>query len=88
MCVFFPEAFQRKLDTVTFHPEFFSADIQKNKGNFLWKHKTIITSNVTNNNEQFPNVICCPVHHQTSVFPKCDLSALTDTIFPAERQQV
>lgn len=54
---FSPEAFQSKLDTVTFHPEFFSAVIRKNKGDFLWKHKTIITLNVTNNNEQFPHVI-------------------------------
>lgn len=36
---------EQTADTVIFHPEFFSMNIQKNKDNSLYNHKTISTSN-------------------------------------------
>lgn len=41
---------EQTADAVTFHPEFFSMNIQKNKDNSLYNHKTIITSTTINNN--------------------------------------
>lgn len=44
MNILFSEASQSKPDTVTFPPEFFS--IQKNKDDCLCNHKTAITPSV------------------------------------------